>query len=57
MSELFGAQTGLGYLLMDAQGKGRIDLVFAICLAIVVFYVVGEKLIVDALSRRYRGGQ
>jgi NitT/TauT family transport system permease protein/sulfonate transport system permease protein len=57
VSELFGAQTGLGYLLMDAQGKGRIDLVFAICLAIVVFYVVGEKLIVDPLSRRYRGGQ
>ena len=57
VSELFGAETGLGYLLMDAQSKGRIDLVFAICLLIVVFYVLGEKLIVDPLSRLYRGGR
>lgn len=57
VSELFGAQTGLGYLLMDAQGRGRIDMVFAICLLIVVLYVVGDKLIVEPLSRRYRGGQ
>jgi len=57
VSELFGAQTGLGYLLMDAQGRGRIDMVFAICLLIVVLYVAGEKLIVDPLSRLYRGGR
>jgi NitT/TauT family transport system permease protein/sulfonate transport system permease protein len=54
VSELFGADRGLGYLLMDAQSKARIDLVFAICLIIVVFYVIGEKLIVDPLSRFYR---
>jgi NitT/TauT family transport system permease protein len=54
VSELFGADRGLGYLLMDAQSKARIDLVFAICLIIVVFYVLGEKLIVDPLSRLYR---
>jgi NitT/TauT family transport system permease protein/sulfonate transport system permease protein len=54
VSELFGADSGLGYLLMDAQSKARIDLVFAICLSIVVFYVLGEKLIVDPLSRLYR---
>lgn len=54
VSELFGANRGLGYLLMDAQSKARIDLVFAICLIIVLFYVVGEKLIVDPLSRLYR---
>jgi len=57
VSELFGAQTGLGYLLMDAQGRGRIDMVFAICLLIVVLYVAGEKLIVDPLSRRFRDAQ
>ena len=56
VSELFGAERGLGYLLMDAQTKGRIDLVFAICLIIVVFFVLGEKLIVDPLSRLYRAG-
>lgn len=54
VSELFGADRGLGYLLMDAQSKDRIDLVFAICLIIVVFYMLGEKLIVDPLSRLYR---
>jgi NitT/TauT family transport system permease protein/sulfonate transport system permease protein len=53
VSELFGANTGLGYLLMDAQTKARIDLVFAICLVIVVFYILGERLIVDPLSRLY----
>jgi NitT/TauT family transport system permease protein/sulfonate transport system permease protein len=57
VSELFGATSGLGFLLMDAQSKGRIDLVFAICLLIVLLYVIGEKLIVDPLSRLYRGGQ
>lgn len=56
VSELFGAQTGLGYLLMDAQTKGRIDIVFAVCLLIVGFYIVGERLIIDPLSRRYRAG-
>lgn len=54
VSELFGADRGLGYLLMDAQSKARIDLVFAICLIIVVFYILGEALIVDPLSRFYR---
>jgi NitT/TauT family transport system permease protein/sulfonate transport system permease protein len=54
VSELFGADRGLGYLLMDAQSKARIDIVFAICLIIVVFYVLGEKLVVDPLSRLYR---
>ena len=54
VSELFGADRGLGYLLMDAQSKARVDLMFAICLIIVVFYMLGEKLIVDPLSRLYR---
>jgi NitT/TauT family transport system permease protein/sulfonate transport system permease protein len=54
VSELFGADRGLGYLLMDAQSNARIDLVFAICLIIVVFYGLGERLIVDPLSRLYR---
>lgn len=54
VSELFGAPHGLGYLLMDAQSKARIDMVFAICLMIVVLFIAGEKLIVDPLSRRYR---
>jgi NitT/TauT family transport system permease protein len=53
ISELFGADRGLGYLLMDAQSKARIDLVFAVCLIIVMFYLVGEKVIVNPLSRLY----
>lgn len=55
VSELFGAQWGLGYLLMDAQTKARVDLLFAICLIIVLFFILGEKLIVNPLSRLYRG--
>jgi NitT/TauT family transport system permease protein/sulfonate transport system permease protein len=55
ISELFGAQRGLGFLMMDAQGRGRIDVVFAICLMIVAFYVAGEKLVIDPLARLYRG--
>jgi len=56
VSELFGAERGLGYLLMNAQTNAHVDMIFAICLIIVVFYVLGEKLIVDPLSRLYRGG-
>jgi hypothetical protein len=57
VSELFGTRTGLGYLLMDAQTKGRIDIVFAVCLLIIGSCVVGDKLIIEPLSRHYRAGK
>jgi NitT/TauT family transport system permease protein len=57
VSELFGAQTGLGYLLMDAETKGRIDTVFAASLLIVGFYTIRDKLIIEPISRLYRTGQ
>lgn len=37
--------------------KGRIDIVFAVCLLIIGSYVVGDKLIIEPLSRHYRAGK
>lgn len=54
VSELFGARIGLGTLILQSQTNDRIDLVFAVCLMIVVFFVLGEKLVLAPLARFYR---
>ncbi len=53
VAELFGTESGLGYLLQQAQTVADATTVFATCLAIVVIFSVGEKLVIDPLSRRY----
>ena len=54
VAELFGADSGLGYLMLQAQITADAAMVFATCLAIVVIFVAGEKLIIDPLSRLVR---
>lgn len=53
VAELFGTESGLGYLLQQAQTVADATTVFATCLAIVVIFFAGEKLVIDPLSRRY----
>lgn len=55
VAELFGTESGLGYLLQQAQTVADATTVFATCLAIVVIFMAGEKLVIDPLSRRYSG--
>jgi ABC-type nitrate/sulfonate/bicarbonate transport system permease component len=57
IAELFGARSGLGYLMQDAQDFGRVDEIMAICFVIVAFVAVGEWVVWVPLARRQaRGG-
>jgi NitT/TauT family transport system permease protein len=53
VAELFGAEEGLGFLMVRAQYNGQSDTVFATCLTIVLIFILGEKLLIDPLARRY----
>lgn len=51
VAELFGADRGLGYLMLRAQVSSDSATVFATCFAIVIIFVAGEKLVIDPLAR------
>jgi NitT/TauT family transport system permease protein len=55
IAEVFGAPTGLGYLMFQAEQTADLPLTFATCLAIVIFFWLGERFLIDPLSRLYRG--
>ena len=57
VSELFGASSGLGYLLMNAQSTSDAAMVFACCLVIVAIYTVTDHLILKPLARHYSVNQ
>jgi NitT/TauT family transport system permease protein/sulfonate transport system permease protein len=54
VSELFGAQSGLGYLMLQAQAIGDVVTVVATCLIIVVLFTLGEVLIINPIARTLR---
>ena len=59
VSELFGATSGLGYLLQQAQTTSNAAMVFACCLVIVLLFGAVDFLLLRPLSARYsvnRGG-
>jgi NitT/TauT family transport system permease protein len=53
VAELFGADSGLGYLMLRAEVMSDTAMVFATCFAIVIIFVAGERLIIDPLARRF----
>jgi NitT/TauT family transport system permease protein len=53
VAELFGAQRGLGYLMLRAEITSDTAMVFATCFAIVIIFVAGEKLVIEPLARRF----
>jgi len=53
VAELFGSTTGLGFLMLQAQTIGDAATVFATCFTIVLMFVLGERLLIDPLSRRF----
>lgn len=57
VSELFGASTGLGYLLMNAQSTSDAAMVFACCLVIVVIYTATDYLLLRPLAHRFSVNQ
>lgn len=53
VAELLGSSSGLGYLMLRAQGSADMTTVMAASLAIVVMFAAGERLILDPLARRF----
>ena len=53
VAELFGAQSGLGYLLMQAQSSANAAMVFACCLVIVLVVFVVDRLLLARLAAAY----
>lgn len=51
VSELFGADRGLGYLMLEAQILSDASTVFATCFAIVIIFIAGERLLINPLTR------
>ena len=54
VSELFGAQSGLGYLMLQAQSVGDVVTVVATCVIIVVLFMLGEAYIINPIARAVR---
>ncbi len=57
VSELFGASSGIGYLLMRAQTVSDAAMVFACCIVIVVVYGVTDQFFLRPLARRFSVNQ
>lgn len=53
VSELFGAPSGLGYLLMQGQVRADATLVFACCLIIVLIFGTVDLLVLRPLASRF----
>jgi NitT/TauT family transport system permease protein/sulfonate transport system permease protein len=54
ISELFGARSGLGYLMLQAQAVGDITSVLATCMTIVMLFALGEGLLINPITRSVR---
>lgn len=53
IAELFGARSGLGYMMQHAQDLGFVNEIIAICFMIIIFVVLGERLVWIPLARRF----
>ena len=53
VAELFGAQSGLGYLLLRAQSTADAVMVFACCFVIVIIVFVVDRLLLAPLAAVY----
>jgi len=54
VSEVLGAPSGLGYVMVRAQTSADMPTFLAVCLAIVIFYIAGERIVIVPLERRLR---
>jgi NitT/TauT family transport system permease protein len=53
VSELLGAPSGLGYLMLRAQTAADSTTFLATCFAIVAIFVAGERLVIVPVERRF----
>jgi NitT/TauT family transport system permease protein len=54
VAELLGSTSGLGYLMLQAQGAADLTTVLAACLCIVILFMAGERLIIDRIAGKYQ---
>jgi NitT/TauT family transport system permease protein len=54
VSEVLGAPSGLGFVMVRAQSTADMPTFLAACFAIVIFYIVGERMVIVPLERRLR---
>ena len=54
VAELLGAPSGLGYLMLRAQTAADSTTFLATCFAIVLIFVLGERLVIIPLERRFK---
>lgn len=52
VAELLGSTRGLGFLMLQAQTSADTATVIATCLAIVLIFIAGERLVLAPLARR-----
>jgi NitT/TauT family transport system permease protein/sulfonate transport system permease protein len=57
VAELFGAQSGLGYLMLQAQSTANAAMVFACCFVIVIVVFAVDRLALAPLARAYSKNQ
>ena len=55
LAELFGARNGVGYIMLQAQVVGDSVTVLSTCLFIVLFFALGDWLVIRPLTRRLGG--
>lgn len=53
VAELLGSSSGLGYVMLRAQGSADLTTVLAASFAIVILFIAGEKWVLAPLARRY----
>lgn len=53
VAELLGSTSGLGFLMLRAQGSADLTTVLAACLAIVALFYAGERWILEPVARRF----
>ena len=53
VAELFGASSGLGWLLQQAQNQSDAQRVLAVCIVIVILFSIIDGLILRPIARRY----
>lgn len=54
IAELFGGESGIGFLILRAQTVADSVTVFAACFTMVLLFWAGEKLVLNPLARRYQ---
>lgn len=54
VSEVLGAPSGLGFVMVRAQSTADMPTFLAACFAVVIFYILGERTVIVPLERRLR---